>query len=643
MDTAGRVVRFGPFEIELRTGELRKHGTRIRLQEQAFRVLITLLDRPGEVVSREELARTLWSTNTFVDAEHGLNSAVMRLRQALGDSAEKPRFIETVARRGYRFLGPVTVRPLAEPEAPAARVDYSMLEGGGVSAPKGDPAAAALPSNPTSRRYLTWKKGPVFTALIAILMSASSGVIYVTLHRPSVIQSIAVLPFANTAADPDTDFLSDGITHTLINDLTQLPSLRVMARSTVFRYKDRQTDPAAVGRELGVAAVVTGQVERRKDQLLIRANLINVTDGSQIWGERYDRSASDVLAIQDEIASHIGRSLRLKLTREKKREPAARGTTDYQAYEYYLRGLNHLNKRNELGFRKGIEYFTRATERDPKYALAFSGLALCHALLANYYLAPAHETHPRAEAAARQAIALDETLAEAHGVLGMKLRSYDWNWAAAEAELRRALELDPSYAPAHVWYAESIALVHSPEAGVAAFRRALHLEPISLLCSSQLGCGLYWARRYGESIEQLKTTVELDPNYIYAHYRLVGSYLKARMFGEAIAEARRVLTLSGDPRHKLLLAQAYAMTGKRQHALDLLAEVGEFGTRQYVSPVQTAKVYIALQDKAQAIQLLEQALALRCPEMMGLVDPVWDLIRSEPRFRALGKQMRLPW
>jgi tetratricopeptide (TPR) repeat protein len=307
-----------------------------------------------------------------------------------------------------------------------------------------------------------------------------------------------------------------------------------------------------------------------------------------------------------------------------------------------MRGLHHLNKRNAQSIRRALDYFSQATERDSSYALAFSGVATCNVLMPMYASVPPETTHPRAKAAARKAIELDNRIAEPHAILGISLRDYDWDWAGAEREFRTAISLNPNYAPAHVWYGETLLLTRSPEIALAEFQTAQLLEPASLLCNTQLGMGLYLLRRYDEAIDQLKRTLELDPTYIVTHLRLMYAYLKKTMFNEAIVEAQRVSELNGDKRDVVYLALTYGMAGKPREAQGFFIELQEVARREFVSYERLAAVYMALGDKAQAIRMLERGVELKHPRVQWLIDPLWDPLRTEPDFRALQKKLKLP-
>ncbi len=441
-----RAVRFGVFEFDLRSGELHKQGRRIRLEGQPVQVLIKLLERPGELIAREELQKELWPSDTFVNFEQSLNAAVKRLRQALGDSPANPRFVETLARRGYRFIAPVS--GLAE--------------------------STSLPASPAT-----------------------------------TVRSLAVLPFGNTDGDPETEYLADGITESIINQLSHLPIMRVMSRSTVFRYKDKSLDPRAVGRKLNVDAVLLGRVLQRGDALLVVAELVDVQNGWQLWGEQYNRRMADILAVEEEMAREISEKLRLRLTGEDRSRLAKRYTQSSEAYQDYLRGRYHWNRLSEEGLKKGIEYFERAIHRDPNYALAYAGLADSYGLLGFFGLASAAAVMPKAKEAARRAIEIDDGLAEAHASLAGIFKIYDWDWAASEREYKRAIELDPNYATAHRMYAAFLAAVGRADEAMRESRLALQLDPFSLVISMEIAWNCYMARDYRRAAEEALRTIEL--------------------------------------------------------------------------------------------------------------------------------------
>ena len=421
-----RAVRFGAFEVDRQAREVRKRGLRLKLQEKPFQILEMLLERPGEVVTRQELRKRLWP-ETYVGFDRSLNTAINTLRRALGDSPENPRFVETYSRRGYRFIAPLDTAEVAAP--------------------------------------------PITQPL----------------------RSVAILPFENVGADPELEYLSDGITESIISSLSQLPSVRVMARSAVFRYKGQGVDPQAVGRDLRLHAVLTGRVVPRGDSLTIGAELVEVQNGWRLWGEVYTRSLSEIFAVQEDIAKEIASNLSLRLTGEEKRVFPKRHTGNVEAYREYLKGRYYCNKMNPDALRKSVGCFQQAIEKDPHYALAYAGLADAYNLFAFFGLRPAKEVMPLAKEAALEALQLDETVAEAHVTLGSIRDIYDWDWQAGEQEYRRALELNPSYPAGHHGYADHLAAVGRTQEGIREILQAQELDTLSLVYSMEIAWNWFMA------------------------------------------------------------------------------------------------------------------------------------------------------
>jgi DNA-binding SARP family transcriptional activator len=459
-------------------------------------------------------------------------------------------------------------------------------------------------------------------------------------------ESLAVLPLVNSSPDPNAEFLSDGITESIINNLSQLPQLRVMARGTVFRYKAQEIDPLRVGRELGVRAVLTGRVLQLGDRLVVRAELVDTADGSQLWGEQYDRKPSDVLAVQEEIARKISEKLQLRLTGEEQRLLAKRHTENTEAYHEYLKGRHFWNKRTEEGLRKGIEHFRQAIELDPLYALAYVGLADSYVVLGSFgvgALAPA-EAFPRAKEAATKALEIDGTLAEARAALAFSLESYEWDWEGAQREFVRAIELRPDCATAHHWYGlEYLTAVGRLDEALAEIKRAHELEPLSLSINTDFGFIPYLMREYDRAIDEYRKALELDQNFVYTHWKLGLAYEQKAMHGEAIAEFRKAVALSGgSPQALVLLGHACAASGKREEALKVLDELGELSKHRYVSSYRVAAVHLALGDRARTFEWLERAYRERDSWLVWLnVDPVLDGLRADRRFRDLVRRVGL--
>jgi serine/threonine protein kinase/TolB-like protein/Flp pilus assembly protein TadD len=541
------------------------------------------------------------------------------------------RGAETATRNGSQ----TTVENLPEPLAHATR-------------------AATATTTPRAK-YLVGviKRHSTAAIIIAITLTlAIAALTYFYFARPNraPVKSIAVLPFVNNSVDPATEYLSDGITESLINSLSQLPTLRVMARSTAFSYKGRAVDPRKAGRELGVDAVLMGRVSQRGDALSIQAELVNVADGSQLWGEQYNRTLSDVLAIQQEISTEISERLRLKITGEEQRRVTRHSTKHTEAYQLYLKGRYHWNKRTDEGFRRAIEYFLQAIERDPSYALAYVGLADSFLLSE---LLPARERYPKAKAAAQRALEIDETLGEAHTSLAAIKNWYDFDWSGAEIEFRRAIELSPNYPTAHHWYGELLANLGRFEESVAEYQRALELDPLSLAISTDFGMVYYHARQYDRAIEQLRKVIEIDPNYVRTHFYLAQVYEEKGMFEEALAELERGSVLEGDSltelaNGKAAIRNAFRSAGARGYwrmRLQIVKEEVRKKKRVYFmgSSTDLAILHARAGERDQAFEWFEKVYQDREPSLLWLkVAPDCDNLRSDPRFTNLLKRVNFP-
>jgi TolB-like protein/Flp pilus assembly protein TadD len=459
------------------------------------------------------------------------------------------------------------------------------------------------------------------------------------------IDSIAVLPFENRSVDADTEYLSDGLAESLIYRLSQLPNLRVTPTSVVRQYKSKQADAVKAGNELGVS-VLLGRIIQRGDNLTISAELVDVRHNKLLWGEQYDRKMSDLLATQREIAREIVEKLRLKVSREEK-GLAKHYTESNEAYQLYLRGRFYWNKRTEEGMRKSLEYYQQSIERDPNFALAYSGLADAYDLLGAPDATgamPPDEAMPKAKAAALKALEIDDKLAEPHVSLAHVKYYYDRDWATAEREYKRAIELNPNYPTAHQWYAVYLMSAGRFDEAVAKNRRAQELDPLSLPINMTLGWVLLTARQNDQSVEQLRKTLEMDPNFALAHHRLGMAYEQQRKYEEAIAEFKQVINLtSGKPLGIAALSHAYAMSGQRAEAQKLLAELQEQSKVRFVSPTSVAVIFAALGDKDQAFAWLEKADRERDGILVRLkVDSRFDSLRSDPRFADLVRRVGLP-
>ena len=475
-------IRFGVFEVDLRAGELRRKGLQVKLQEQPLQVLAMLIERVGEVVTREELQTKLWPADTIVDFDHGLNKAINKIRKALGDSAENPRFVETVGRRGYRFIADVAVVdgfPLGRPEpviedSPATNKQDSVES-------EGKPAARKRVPWPLAGKTSAIALGLVLVILVGWMLRSRS--------RASLeIRSLAVLPLESLSSDPSQEYFADGMTDELITDLAQISALSVISRTSVMPYKRARKPLSQIARELNVDAVVEGTVLRSGDRVRITAQLIQVSADKHIWSQSYEGDLRDTLALQNKVARAIADQIRISLTPQEQAALKNVKAVNPEAYVSNLKGRYFWNKRTADGLKTAVTYFDQAIENDPNYARAYAGLADSYALMGDWQygvLAP-KEALPRAEAAAIKALELDSTLGEAHTSLAFTLDGFDWDWGSAEREFKRALELNPGYATAHHWYAWHLALVGRNAEAIAEMKRAQNLDPLSLIISADL-------------------------------------------------------------------------------------------------------------------------------------------------------------
>ncbi|MCI0445157.1 protein kinase, partial [bacterium] len=452
--------------------------------------------------------------------------------------------------------------------------------------------------------HRTW--GIILLGLLIAGLAIGIG-FYLRGNRGQAIRSLAVLPFLNLNADPKTEYLSDGITESTIDTLSQLsPHLRVMARGTVFTYKGKEVDPRKVGRDLNVDAVVTGSINQQQNTLIIRADLVQVSDGTQLWGQQYNRNLSDILAVQSDISKEISEQLRLKLTGEEQKKITKQYTENTEAYQLYLKGRYYWNKRTEEGLKKGIEYFQQAIQKDPKYALAYAGIADCYVVLADYGIIPSSDATPKTKKATMKALEIDNTLAEAHTNLA-NVHEFEWNWKEAEKEYKRSIELNPNYATAHHWYSNYLSYMGRSEEGIAEIKRAQELDPLSLIINGSVADLYFDARRYDEAIEQYQKSIEMEPNFSNVHSQLARAYRQKGMYKEALAAIEKEHEISRDNLdYSNSCAQLYAVWGKKEEAKKFLQEVLELSRKQYVSPVAIASIYNLLGEKDQAFEWLEK-------------------------------------
>jgi serine/threonine protein kinase/tetratricopeptide (TPR) repeat protein len=485
--------------------------------------------------------------------------------------------------------------------------------------------------------------GIAAVALI-VLLAGASWFYRVRMSGGDTIDSVAVLPFVNASADPNAEYLSDGITESLINSLSSLPHLKVMSRDSAFIYKGKDTDARTVGQALGVRAVLKGRVIQRGDDLQISAELVDGRDDSHIWGQQYSRKASDIFALQGEIAKEITTMLRMRLTGEDEKRMAKTSTTNPEAYQDYLKGRYWWNKRSEDGVRKGIEYFQQAIAKDPAYALAYDGLADGYNVLGNYGYVPPKEAYPRAKEAVLKALQLDDTLAEAHTSLAFVMTDYDWDWPGAEREFQRALALNPNYAYAHALYGYHLYKIGQFDKAIAESKRALELDPLSLIANRILGQSYYYARKYDQAIEQYRKTLELDPNFTGAHRFLGMAYVQQSNYKEGLAEMEKDLVISpGNAAALSELGHAYAVAGRKLEAQKVLGQLDEISKQKFVTAALMAIIYAGLEERDKAFERLEMGYKERSLGGGAIIlsDPGFDPLRSDPRFADLLRRMNL--
>lgn len=566
------IVRFGEFELDQDAGELRRDGTRVRLQDQPLQLLQILLQHPGKIIPREELQKRIWASDTFVDFDHGINNAIKRLREALGDTAETPRYVETLPRRGYRFVG--------KTESEAAKM-----------------------------------------------------------------RSLAVLPLEDLSHDPEREYFAEGLTEALITMLAKIGDLRVVSRTSAMQYKGVHKNIREIALELDVDTIVEGTVLRVGPRVRITAQLIDAVKESHLWAESYERDMRDVLSLQSEIAQSIAREIQIKLTPQEKAQLSDLRTVDPDAYEAYLKGRFYWNKRTGDGMGKGAECFRQAIAKDPNYAAAYAGLADCASSAGWFgYLTP-EQAFGKGRTIARKALEMDRSLGEAHASLGWALAHYDYDFAAAEREHERAIELNPRYATAHQWFGLTLIPQRRFDEAFAELKRGMRLDPLSPIIHASLSWAYYCARLYEKAVEQAKSTLDLDDAFPAAWYALgVASMLNGETEAGISAFQKGVEVSSGASAYETGLGWAFAKAGRRNEAQAILEKVlRERAAGKYFMAAQIAIIYAELQEKDEALNWLEKGYEERSAWMVYLnADSRYDTLRSEPRFQELLRRMKFP-
>ncbi len=606
----------GEWRVSPALNQVARNGSNTRVEPKAMQVLVYLAGHPG-VVSKEHLISAVWP-DVFV-SEDVLPGCVSALRKALEDDARHPRIIETIHKSGYRLLLPA-----------------QAVNGHGHGQ-----AGSVLAELSWWQRARSHRLAVAVSVACAVVILAS---VLIEMRSPRRYDSVAVLPFVNAAGDDAAQYLSDGIAEQVVNNLSQLSDLRVMAWTTVSRYRQPQLDVRALARDLGVQAVLTGRLVREGNRVILTTELVDVRSGSQLWGERYDRGIADMPTLQDQLSQDIATNLRIRLGGDAQQRIQRRYNSSPAAYELYLKGRFFWNKRTKQGLGQGIDYFQQAIQTDPNYALAYAGLADCYNLLDDWGETAPRDSFPKAKAAAEKAIALDGSLAEAHVSLAMVRGAYEWDWSGAEQEFRRALQLNPNYPTAHQWYGMFlVGLQRFPEAE-AEMKRAQQLDPLSPIISMGVAEVYTWERRYDEAVAQYKRVLALDPAFLGAYGNLADVYQQKRMYGDAMSLLEQKWRLYGDPPFTPALLQAYSRSGysgvireELNHRLQIRAQ------GQYADPVAIAASYAELGDEPHAFQWLQKGYEEHSSSMQYLaVSASFDSIRSRPQFQYWLSVLGLP-
>src|SRR5688572_16050432 len=626
---------FGRFRLKTAERILLREGELVPLTPKVFDILITLVENRGHVVAKDDLMKRVWPS-TYVE-EGNLTQNISLLRKALGETAGGIQFIETVPRRGYRFVADIS--ETWDGAGSNGSSEAAVAEAAETVPHQDNSTLTPVVSIPAGASRFAWfRRSPTFAMVFAAVVIGIVGLVFFTTWgkaEPSdAIQSIAVLPFVDESSDPDAQYINDKIAESLINSLSKLPQLRVVPRSVVAGYKGREIDPRKVGQELNVRAVVTGRMRRHGDIISIQADLIDLQNVAQLWGQHYDHKVSDVLLVQDDISRDIFENLRLKLNVDEKKQ--------LEAYGLYLKGRNAWNKRTGDALLQAIDYFNQAIKIDPNNSSSYAGLADCYNMLVVYGRLEPREGFPKAKEAATRALEIDESSAEAHSSMAFIKFRWDWDRAATEREFQTAIRLKPGYAPAHQWYSSYLVAVERFDEAIAEAKRTAELEPLSFVASSHLGWIYYLAGKNDAAVEQCKKILELDPSSFPARRYLGLAYEAKGQYDEAIAEFQTGVKLSGSPLMLALLGHAYAASGKRAEAQQVLADLQQLQGQRYVSPFTVAAIYAGLGEKEQTYKWLETAVEARDIWLMNMkVDPVFAKLRSERKFNDILARIRL--
>jgi len=636
-----RRLSFDEFEVDLRSGELWERGNRLRLQDQPFQVLRVLLERRGEIVTRDELKQTLWPADTFVDFDDGLNTAVRKIRDALGDSAEKPRYIETIPRRGYRFMGCLSDLRPAVLSSPAEESNDSPVQ----EFSRSDPSAPVVVPAPAQFLSIRWRV--LLTAAAALALFSTALALYrgrsAKGTRQPRIKSLAVLPLKNLSADPTQEYLADGMTEALIGRLAGIHDLRVVSRTSAMQYKDTKEALPEIAKTLGVDAIVEGSVIRDGTRIRVHAQLIRAATDEHFWSETYDRELRDVLTLQSDVAQSIAQKVEVTITGEERARLTAARPIAPEVYENYLKGRSILDKTySRSGLEESIGYFEEATKRDPTFAPAYVGLADAYDRLGTIFIGtPPSEVRPKVLNAARKALELDPELAEAH-VLLADVYQEEWRWSDAKAEYKRALELKPNDAAAHIGFAHWLLCQGRTPEAVTWTERGRELDPIEV-SGTTIGETLFFAHRFDEAIHELRSVLAVQGDSASALWYLGYSLIAKGQPDDAIPVLEKAVSITNrSPGVIGVLVRAYAHAGRRKDALRLLDELKQRRQKGYVPAGAFVNAYLGLEDREQAFAWLENAYQEQSNILQFLkVHPHFDPLRDDPRFKDLVHRVGL--
>jgi TolB-like protein/DNA-binding winged helix-turn-helix (wHTH) protein/Tfp pilus assembly protein PilF len=634
-------ARFGEdFELDVGAYQLRRSDRVLKLERIPMEVLFCLIEHRGELVTREQIVERVWGKDVFLDTDNSINGAIRKIRQVLKDDPEQPQFIQTVTGKGYRFIAPVSAPDPAssQPIVPTPAVAFPTQP-------------EQVPSNGWANRG--WQMALALSLVLLVL--ATGTVAYRFRFRPTPSSPsqgklmLAVLPFENLTGDPAQEYFGDGLTEEMITELGRLnhEHLGVIARTSVMFYKQNPKPLDQVGRELGVQYVLEGSVRRDASRVRVTAQLIQVKDQTHLWARNYDRPAGDILALQQEITQEIADEVELALGDSRasiaRVHSTAASTTSYEAYDLYLKGRYFWNKRTPQGFQQAADYFQQAIAKDPNYVRAYAGMADTFALMSTWDAVPQNEFMPRARTAALKALALDETLAEAHASLALIAENYDYDWQTAEKEFRRAIQLDPDYATAHQWYAEYLSWQGRVNEALAESERARQLDPLSLIIATDHGAIFYCARQYDRAIAQFRAVLDMDPNFSRAHGGLIDAYEQAGRAAEATDEVDRFAP-NDSPWYWAQRVNLYGRSGRTSDARRGLAKLEQLVRHQPLLATPTLLLaYVGTGQNDLAIGLLQKAYAEHSNVVTTLkVDPNYDKLRSDPRFQELLRRLAFP-